>query len=171
MANLSHNRSKAQLIGTLNPKAWDALKPHTPFVFSNAHVELMVADAVKLVAGAITDKGLAREVMELSRTMAKQAGGALIASWEPGDELCPPWPWPWPGPRPWWLDVFGPQPEPWKAVLAPLHKFTPYATTYRYATPGGRVPAAPDPARTGVEADQLAALVARARKEIAGVGS
>jgi hypothetical protein len=118
MANLSHIRSKAQLIGTLNPKAWDALKPHTPFVFSNAHVELMVADAVKLVAGAITDKGLAREVMELSRTMAKQAGGALIASWEPGDELCPPWPWPWPGPRPWWLDVFGPQPEPWKAVLA-----------------------------------------------------
>ncbi len=61
MANLSHIRSKAQLIGTLNPKAWDALKPHTPFVFSNAHVELMVADAVKLVAGAITDKGLARE--------------------------------------------------------------------------------------------------------------
>jgi len=64
-----------------------------------------------------------------------------------------------------------PDAEPWKAVLAPLHKFTPYATTYRYATPGGRVPAAPDPARTGVEADQLAALVARARKEIAGVGS
>lgn len=118
MANLSHIRSKAQLIGTLNPKAWDAVKPHTPFVFSNAHVELMVADVVKSVAAAISEKALAEEVMALSRTMAKQAGGSLIAGWEPGDELCPPWPWPWPGPRPWWLEVFQQQPGPWKPVAA-----------------------------------------------------
>ena len=64
-----------------------------------------------------------------------------------------------------------PDSEPWKAVLAPLHKFTPYATTYRYATPGGRVPSAPDPAGIGADADHLAALLAKARKELAGVGS
>ena len=33
-----------------------------------------------------------------------------------------------------------PESEPWRATLAPLHKYTPYATTFRYATPGGRVP-------------------------------
>lgn len=26
------------------------------------------------------------------------------ASWEPGDDICPPWPWWWRGPRPPWLD-------------------------------------------------------------------
>lgn len=117
MANLSHIRSKAEFIATLNPKAWDAVKPHTPFVFSNAHVELLVADAVKSVAGAIGDKALGKEVFELSRGMAKQAGASLMAAWEPGDELCPPWPWPWPGPWPW-VDVLDPEPVPWKPILA-----------------------------------------------------
>lgn len=44
-----------------------------------------------------------------------------------------------------------PDAEPWKARLAPLHKYTPYPTTYRYATPGGRVPAPPEPG--GVASD------------------
>jgi hypothetical protein len=118
VANLSHIRSKAQLIGTLNPKAWDALKPNIPFVFSNAHVELMVADVVKSISAALSDKSLAKETFELSKGMAKQAGSAMLESWEPGDEICPPWPWPWPGPRPNWADIFGPHPEPWKPVLA-----------------------------------------------------
>jgi HEPN domain-containing protein len=39
-----------------------------------------------------------------------------------------------------------PDTEPWIARLTPLHKYTPYATTYRYATSRGRVPASPDPA-------------------------
>ena len=33
-----------------------------------------------------------------------------------------------------------PDGEPWTPRLTPLHKYTPYATTYRYATSGGRVP-------------------------------
>lgn len=117
MANLSHIRSKAEFIGTLNPKAWDAVKPHTPFVFSNAHVELLVADAVRSVAGAIANKAMAKEVMELSRGMAQQAGASLAAAWEPGDEICPPWPWPWPGPWPW-AELVEPEPVPWKVIVA-----------------------------------------------------
>lgn len=117
MANLSHIRSKAQLIGTLNPKAWDAVKPHVPFVFSNAFVELMVADAVKSVAGAIANKAMAKEVLETSRTMAQTASAAMSAAWEPGDEICPPWPWPWP--RPWpWVEKADPEPVPWKEIAA-----------------------------------------------------
>jgi len=61
-----------------------------------------------------------------------------------------------------------PESEQWKATLAPLHKYTPYATTYRYATPGGRVPAAPEASKIGVEAEQIAALIAAARKELTG---
>ena len=115
MANLGQIRSKADFIGKLNPKALDALKPHTPLVFSNAYVELLVADVVRSVAGAIANKAMAKEVMELSRGMAQQAATSLTASWEPGDELCPPWPWPWPGP---WVPVAEPEPVPWKVISA-----------------------------------------------------
>lgn len=119
MVNFSRIRSKADLIGSLNPKAWDAVNPHTPFVFSNAHVDLMVADVVKSVAVAITNKTLSREVMDISKGMAKQASTSLAASWEPGDELCPPWPWPFPHHKSW-IENFGaePDPLPWKPVLA-----------------------------------------------------
>jgi hypothetical protein len=113
VVNLSRIRSKADLIGALNPKAIDGLKPHYQFVFSNAHVELMVADAVKSIAGAIADKGLAKEVMELSRTMAKSATSGIVSSWEPGDEICPPWPWPWP-----WFNVVEPDPSPLTQISA-----------------------------------------------------
>ena len=50
--NLSTIHSKADFIGMLNPKAWDAVHPHTPFVFSNAFVELSVADVIKDVEPA-----------------------------------------------------------------------------------------------------------------------
>ena len=61
-----------------------------------------------------------------------------------------------------------PDSEPWRATLAPLHKYTPYATTYRYATPGGRVPPAPEPPKIMIEAEQIATLIAAARKELVG---
>jgi hypothetical protein len=107
--NLSTIRSKADFIGMLNPKAWDAVHPHTPFVFSNAFVELLVADVVKDVATAVADRALGKKSLELSQRMAAQASSSIAATWEPGDEICPPWPWPWPGPWPW-----GPTPDPWR---------------------------------------------------------
>jgi hypothetical protein len=118
MANLTHVKSKIEFIATLNPKAWDVI-PKAPFPFSNAHVELMVADAAKSVAAAIADKALSKEVLDLSKGMAKLAGASLVDAWEPGDDICPPWPWPWPGPRPWpWFQVVDPEPHPWKVVIA-----------------------------------------------------
>ena len=69
------------------------------------------------------------------------------------------------------LDVLAgklPESEPWRATLEPLHKYTPYATTFRYATPGGRVPPAPEASKIGVEAEQIAAPIAAARKELVG---
>ena len=111
--NVSRIRSKADFIGMLNPKAWDAVHPHTPFVFSNAFVELLVADVVKDVAPALADQTLGKKSLELSQRMAAEATRSVATSWEPGDEICPPWPWPWPwGPTPWWH--WGPHPEPWK---------------------------------------------------------
>jgi hypothetical protein len=118
MSNLSTIRSKADFIGMLNPKAWDAVHPHTPFVFSDAFVELMVADVLKDVATAIGDRTLGKKALQHSQRMAAQATSSMAASWEPGDEICPPWPWPGPGPRPWEMSQLqqGPTPNPWKPI-------------------------------------------------------
>lgn len=59
-----------------------------------------------------------------------------------------------------------PKDEPWRVVLEPLHKHTPYATTYRYATTGGRIPTAPDPTDVSKDADRIATLIAQARSEL-----
>lgn len=107
-------RSKAEFIAYLNPKAWELVDPHGPFVFSNAHVELMVADVVKNASALVADKKMSRELLALSKEMAQTAGNAVVMSWEPGDEICPPWPWPGPRPR---LRA-GPDPVPWKPVAA-----------------------------------------------------
>jgi hypothetical protein len=117
--NLSRIRSKADFIGMLNPNAWDAVHPHTPFVFSNAFVELLVADVVKHVAPALADQTLGKRSLELSKRMAAEAAKSMLESWEPGDDICPPWPWPYPWPQ-WgplpdpWRE--GPRPEPWKPI-------------------------------------------------------
>ncbi len=61
-----------------------------------------------------------------------------------------------------------PEGEPWRARLAPLHRYTPYATTYRYATPGGRVPTPPEVGGVIADAANISALIAEARKQLVG---
>lgn len=61
-----------------------------------------------------------------------------------------------------------PEAEPWKARLAPLHRYTPYATTYRYATPGGRVPTAPEASGVARDAAHITSLIEEARSVLVG---
>jgi HEPN domain-containing protein len=61
-----------------------------------------------------------------------------------------------------------PEDEGWKARLAPLHRYTPYATTYRYATPGGRVPTAPEATEVARDAEHIASLIDEARTLLVG---
>lgn len=110
-------RSKAEFIAHLNPKAWEAVEPRGLFPFSNAHIDLMVADVVKNASALVGDKKIGRELLALSKAMAQSAGSALVTSWEPGDDLCPPWPWPWPGPGPG-FGLADPDPCPWKIIVA-----------------------------------------------------
>ncbi len=67
--NLSVTRSKADFIGLLNPKVWDAVYPHMPFVFSNAFVELLVVDVVNEVATAVADRTLRKKSLGLSQPL------------------------------------------------------------------------------------------------------
>ncbi|KYG09446.1 hypothetical protein BE21_17875 [Sorangium cellulosum] len=55
--------------------------------------------------------------------------------------------------------------DPWQPLLDPLDRFTPYATTYRYPSPTGRLRASPDAASVLAEVDELERLLERARRE------
>ena len=48
-----------------------------------------------------------------------------------------------------------PDGDPWKSKLRPLEIYLPYATTYRYPAPGGRIVAAPDMAQVAVDANTI----------------
>lgn len=60
-----------------------------------------------------------------------------------------------------------PDTDPWKPSLRPLDAYSPYATTYRYPTPGGRVSAVPDAARVSADADAIDTLIRKARIDLA----
>jgi len=116
MANLSLVRSKKDLIIALIPEAADAVFPHGPRGVTNAYVDLLIADVVKEISSGISTRALGKKVLEASKDMATQASRAMVASWEPGDDICPPWPFPWPGPGP--LARQEPDPDPWKTINA-----------------------------------------------------
>lgn len=59
-----------------------------------------------------------------------------------------------------------PDSDPWKSRLRPLEIYSPYATTYRYPTPGGRIVAAPDMAQVTKDADAIEALIKDARASL-----
>lgn len=60
-----------------------------------------------------------------------------------------------------------PDTDPWKPRLRPLDVYSPYATTYRYPTPGGRVSAAPDPSQVTADATVIDTLIKKARTDLA----
>ena len=56
--------------------------------------------------------------------------------------------------------------DAWKARLKPLESLTPFATTYRYPTPGGRIPAAPDSPVLEAQIALIETLLKIARSEL-----
>lgn len=59
-----------------------------------------------------------------------------------------------------------PDSDPWKSRLRPLETYLPYATTYRYPTPGGRIVAAPDMAQVAMDADTIGILIKDAQASL-----
>lgn len=101
MVNLSHIRSKAEFIGSLQPAAKQGFAAQESSSLCSDHIDLMVADAVRTVAYAVADQQLSRRLLEYSRDMAKQAVTALSLARKSDTEFYPPWPWPWTARDPW----------------------------------------------------------------------
>ena len=56
--------------------------------------------------------------------------------------------------------------HPWTGTLRPFEKYTPFATTFRYPTPGGRIPAAPPSADVLADVASLRGLLSSAKGEL-----
>ena len=56
--------------------------------------------------------------------------------------------------------------DPWHPLLDPLDRLTPYATTYRYPSPTGRLKPGPTTAHLLAEVAEIEALLERARREL-----
>ncbi len=56
--------------------------------------------------------------------------------------------------------------DPWKPVLRRLEKYSPYATTFRYAKPAGGLMPAPDAATVAKDAREIGVLIDKARNEV-----
>ena len=54
----------------------------------------------------------------------------------------------------------------WKSDFQPLLKYSSYATAFRYPTPGGRIPTAPDKAEVLQDAAALRLHLIRAKSEL-----
>lgn len=88
------------IIGKLKPEAWDAIHPHGPKV-SIASREYMIAMAVKGFASELSNRGVARKLEGVQKTLVKFAGERIAADYD-DDNWCPtgkvPIPIPEPGP-------------------------------------------------------------------------
>jgi hypothetical protein len=56
--------------------------------------------------------------------------------------------------------------DPWQLLLDPLDRFMPYATTYRYPSPTGRLKAGPNTSNVLADAGEIEKLLDRARHEL-----
>lgn len=76
--------------------------------------ELLLASTVAQLSFFIANKKLAEKVFLLSKQMAESSAKGVIATWDEGDELCPPLPHPH-----WWVkEINMPDPSPWKEIAS-----------------------------------------------------
>ena len=90
-----------------------------PPQFSEAATHYMLASVIRDISKNLNDRAIAEQLYAVGEGMAHAAASGLVAGWQEGDDICPPW-WPWwrgPWPRPNWLS--GPVPDPWFERASP----------------------------------------------------
>jgi len=94
--NLKMILEKASFLQVLDKRDWIDGGPHPMFRVSSALYEVMVAQVIRGVAPLLQNRELGKQLHEIGHTMVRQFAGGIVAGWEEGDDICPPWPWPWP---------------------------------------------------------------------------
>lgn len=102
---------KVDILKRFHPEWVDGGPGQPGPVVSKALRDFLISGVIRDLAGLVGNAGVAREMHAVAQGMAKHAVGGLLAGWDDGDDLCPPWRWPFggpkprPGPDPWWFEV------------------------------------------------------------------
>lgn len=123
--NISARMNFLVKFGLLPAEAFDFVIPHGPR-FSTATKEYAMAGVVRDIALALPDKALQKKLMSAGRSMADFASKGLVAGWEEGDDICPPYfrHFPWPVPP-------SPDPDPYPWLLARQEGLTEYGNALK----------------------------------------
>jgi hypothetical protein len=86
---------KASFLQVLEKRDWIDGGPHPMYRVSSALYEVMVAQVIRGVAPLLQNRELGKQLHEIGHAMVRQFSGGIVAGWEDGDDICPPWPRPW----------------------------------------------------------------------------
>jgi hypothetical protein len=108
------------LHGIIDPNWVDGNPGQPGPIFRTAIADYVVAELLRDISVNLHDRELATKVHNIGKELVSGSSHGLAASWEDGDDICPPWPWHLGGPRPRSDElVLGPQPEPWLQHVTP----------------------------------------------------
>jgi hypothetical protein len=83
-------------------------------VFNEAIADYAIAGVLRDIAAVVKNSNISEPLRNIARKMVENSSKGLIAGWEDGDDICPPWRFPFPGPKPNpWRAAEGPRPNPW----------------------------------------------------------
>ena len=109
------------LHGVINPD-WVDGRPGQPGpIFKSAITDYVVAGLLRDISRLLPATDAANNLRAIGKELAASASGGLVAGWEDGDDICPPYPFPLPHP---WQFVFTPQQE-----ILQVEHFGPAMTT------------------------------------------
>jgi len=106
------------LHGLIDP-SWIDGNPGQPGpIFRTAMNDLVVAELLRDISVRLTDREVATKLHNIGKELVTSSSHGLVAGWEDGDDICPPWFKGGPKPH---NEVFtlSPQPEPWLQHLTP----------------------------------------------------
>ena len=110
----------AFLQGVLDPNKVDGGPGQPGPVYRTAIADYIVAELLRDISGSLKDRAHAASLHEIGKELVSVSSRGLSASWDEGDDICPPWrfhfPIPVPGPDPRNL---GPVPDPWNLEPQP----------------------------------------------------
>lgn len=95
---------KMSFLQVLEKRDWIDGGPHPMYRVSSAMYEVMLAQVVRNIAPLLQNRMFGKQLHELGHEMVRQASHGVVAGWEDGDDICPPWR----GPH-WWQ--FGTVPD------------------------------------------------------------
>jgi hypothetical protein len=106
------------LHGMIDP-SWIDGNPGQPGpIFRTAINDLAVAELLRDISVNLHDREIATKVHNIGKELVTSSSHGLVAGWEDGDDICPPWFKG--GPRPHGdISLTSPQPEPWLQHVTP----------------------------------------------------